>query len=76
MVTWKKKLKKITSNNFGMKKKQGKTSNFLWIQEATTGMKNKGINNMKWMTGKNGEEQNKTSGIERRENIDTLYINK
>ena len=46
-----------------------------WMQEVTTGMKEKVIiNNMEWIDRM--DKRNKTLGKERCENIDTLYINK
>ena len=48
------------------------------MQEVTTGLKEKGINNMEWIDREEWREKNKikTLGTERCANIETLYINK
>jgi hypothetical protein len=46
------------------------------MHEVTTGMREKGINNMERIDRKEWRKKNKTSGTERYETIDTLYINK
>ena len=46
------------------------------MQEYTTGMREKGINNMEEIDREKMEKENKSSGTERRENIGTLYMNK
>ena len=45
-----------------------------WMQEVTTGMRGKEINNREWI-GRENKEKCKRN-VEKCENIDTLYISK
>ena len=55
------------------RRKKGRPRNS-WMQEVTTGMREKGINTMEWIYRAGWKI--KTLSPEKHENIDTLYINK
>ena len=46
------------------------------MQEVTIGMREKGINNLEWVDGKEWRKKIKTSGTERCTNIKVLCIKK
>ena len=46
------------------------------MQEVTTEMRGRGINDLEWIDMEGVEKENKTLGTERCENIKNLFINK
>ena len=51
------------------RRRNGK-ARYSWIQEVTAGMREKGINNLKWIV----QKENTTLGTENCANVDTLCI--